>query len=70
MEFEKMCMDERSWERYDCGDEGDICVYRRCPECGKWIKEGIIKTNLAGEVKLEGWLCKKHGEVEPFWVRD
>ena len=64
-EFEKICADEKAWTRYEGGGEGDICVYRRCPECGKYLKEGKV-TNGG----VEGWMCKVHGEVEPFWLRD
>jgi len=65
LESEKIFEDEKAWTRYECGGEGDICVYRRCPECGKYLKEGKVFTN-----SVKGWICKTHGEVEPFWLRD
>lgn len=69
-ELETICNDEKAWTRYT-GDCGDVCVYRRCPECGKYLKEGKVFTNrLTERVKLTGWICKKHGEVEPFYLRD
>ena len=68
-ELETICHDVKAWTRYSDGDQGDICVYRRCPECGRYLKSGIVLTNLAGEAKVQGWTCKKHGEVEPFYLR-
>jgi hypothetical protein len=61
---QKIFQDDTAWLRYDCGDEGDICVYRRC-HCGKYLATGKVFTN-----NVKGWICKTHGEVEPFWVRD
>lgn len=69
-ELETICDDVKAWTRYSGGDEGDICVYRRCPECGKYLKAGEVLTNMAGEAKVQGWTCKKHGEIEPFYLRD
>jgi hypothetical protein len=68
--IEKICDDVKAWVRYSGGSEGDICVYRRCPECGKYLKAGKVLTNMEGEAKLKGYTCKKHGEVEPFYLRD
>lgn len=68
-EFETIWEDEKAWTRY-VDDEGEICVYRRCPECGKYLKDGEVRTNMAGEAKLHGWTCKKHGEVTPFYIID
>jgi hypothetical protein len=48
---------------------GEIIVYRHCPDCGKFIKTGKLFTNILGNVKLEGWICKKDGEVNPFYER-
>lgn len=67
---DKIFQDEKAWTRYDCGDEGDVCVYRRCPECGKYVKEGKLLMNMAGEVRLQEWKCKTHGEITPFFLRD
>lgn len=69
-ELETICEDTKAWTRYSGGDDSDICVYRRCPECGKYLKTGEVLTNLADEAKVQGWTCKKHGEVEPFYLRD
>jgi hypothetical protein len=69
-DFETICEDVKAWTRYDCGDDGDIVVYRRCPECGRYLKKGEVLTNMAGDAKVKGWICKKDGEVEPFWTRD
>ena len=48
---------------------GEIYVIRLCPTCGRFIKTGILLTNLSGEVTLENWLCSKCGEVQPDWDR-
>ena len=58
--------DAKAWTRYTGNDEGDICVYRRCPECGKYVTEG--KVTNAGPTT--GWKCKTHGKIEPFYLRD
>lgn len=54
---------------FDVGEsdlgESDLLVYPRCPECGKFIKEGNILVNGLDEVKFTGWVCKTHGEVTP-----
>ena len=64
-ELEKMCLDTMAWSSYE-GSEGDIRVYRRCPECGRYLKEGKITS----EPKFKGWTCNVHGEVEPFYFID
>lgn len=44
----------------------DLLVYPRCPECGRFLKKGIVETNwLTDDVRLTGWICKIHGEVKP-----
>ena len=48
---------------------GEIIVYRHCSDCGWFVKTGKVLINRLGEVKLSGWICKKHGEVFPFWHR-
>ncbi len=68
--FETICNDERAWVRFDGGDEGDICVYARCPNCGRYLKHGKCFANLAEHYRLSGWICKVHGEIEPFATRD
>lgn len=67
---ENIFEDTKAWTRYDCGNDGDICVYRRCPKCGRYLKIGEVFTNLNGDAKVENWVCKKHGIVEPFYLRD
>lgn len=49
--------------------EGDIYVYRQCPECGRFIKSGRLFVCGLGVVMLKDWICKKHGEVKPLFVR-
>lgn len=72
LELETICDDVKAWTRYSGGgdDEGDICVYRRCTKCGRYLKTGKVLTNIAGEAKLKDWTCKKHGEIEPFYLID
>lgn len=67
---EKIFQDEKRWLLYPDSEDGDICVYCRCPECGKFIKKGELFTNKGGEAQFKNWICKKHGEVTPFYVRD
>ena len=50
---------------FDLAGLGTIAIYRVCPVCSRFITEGQIFTNLAGDVKLEGWVCKTHGDVKP-----
>lgn len=69
-EIEQICEDTKAWTRYHFGNDGDVCVYRRCPECGRYLKAGEILVNLNGDAKAQGFICKKHGEVEPFYLRD
>jgi len=47
-----------------------LAVYRICPTCSRFIKKGKASVNLLGNVKLEGWICGRCGEVEPSyeWV--
>ena len=69
-EFESVYEDERAWV-YFVGDDHDVIgVYRRCVECGRYLKKGELAMNLAGDIKLTGWICKKHGEVQPYDDRD
>lgn len=65
----EVCEDKKAWVRYP-DDDGDICVLRKCPECGKYITVGKLATNGAGECRFENWNCKKHGSVKPFYLRD
>lgn len=53
---------------YDIGEDGihgEYWVLRRCPECGRFIKIGKVLSNADGEVKLEDWICKHCGPIEP-----
>ena len=62
--------DEKSWIRFDGDGDGDICVYCRCPECGKYITRGKCLGNGNGVIVLVGFKCFNHGELTPFWIRD
>ena len=69
-ELENICEDEKRW----CNFEGEskeetISVYCRCPKCGRFLKRGKLLMNCEGGVKLEGWNCKKHGDIQPYWER-
>lgn len=68
--MEQICEDVKAWTRYVTDNDGDICVYRRCPKCGRYLKKGEVLTNGNGDAKVEGWKCKVHGEIEPFYLRD
>ena len=67
---DKIYEDEARWTCFK-GETPDetIGVYRRCPECGRFITEGKLFINFAGYIRLEGWKCKQHGEIEPFYYR-
>ena len=64
---------EKEWEMLMVHFEGEemetISVFRKCPECCKIIRKGDLLMNKEGDVKLKGWLCNTHGEVNPFFVR-
>lgn len=69
-DLEKVYADERAWVTYEGHEpEETIGVYRRCPECGRYLKKGELLTNMDGEIKVRGWICRIHGEVEPFYAR-
>ena len=65
---EQIYEDTKAWIVF-ADDDGDIQVYRRCPECGRYISQGNVLTNPLGEVKFKGWKCKKHGEIQPYYER-
>ena len=52
--------------RVVCFEDG-LTVYSRCPLCGRWIKTGEAWINGLEETKLTGWICAKHGEVQPVY---
>lgn len=45
----------------------DVMVFRRCPECGRFISIGRVLANMDGQIRTEGWFCTKDGEVQPHW---
>lgn len=67
---EQLFDDKRSWSRFVDDENGDICTLNRCPECGKYITKGKVKSNGFGNVIFSEFKCKKHGEVNPFYLRD
>jgi len=48
---------------------GEIYVVRLCPTCGRFIKKGRLFVNLLGNVRLDSWICKRCGEIKPYWFR-
>lgn len=69
-ELETIYADAKSWVYFNgCEESETIGVYRRC-ECGRFLKKGQLFLNGLGEIKLKGWACVKHGEVEPYFDRD
>ena len=63
--------DEKAW-MYFKGENKDetIGVYCRCPECGKHVKQGQLFMNRLGEVKLKGFICSVHGEIQPYYDKN
>lgn len=51
---------------FDCGEHGPSFVLPRCSKCCRFLKHGKMLVNTLGDIKLEGWVCAKHGEVMPY----
>lgn len=67
---EKAYNDVNRWYYFDNPDEGGIIgIYARC-HCGRFLKKGLLLMNLGGEITLRGWICKEHGDIEPYFDRD
>ena len=50
---------------------GDLIhVLRKCDQCGRILTVGKIREDLAHQLSFEDFSCCKHGEVEPFFIRD
>lgn len=47
-----------------------VHVLRKCNQCGRILKTGGVKEDLMHNFSFNGFLCRKHGEVEPFYIRD
>ena len=70
-EMEQVYEDKKAWIYFSGEDENEtIGVYCRCPECARYVKHGKLLMNRMGEVKLQGFFCKVHGEIEPYYDRD
>lgn len=69
--LEKVYEDEKAWVYFEGeeGSENSIGVYRRCQECARYISKGDLLMNLNGDVKFENWICKVHGEQQPYFDR-
>ena len=58
-------MDTRSdISLFELGDS-ELFVIRRCPECQRFVTCGQVLINGLGDIKLEGWICSRHEEVQP-----
>jgi len=61
--------DTKCWMGFEGESEDEtLWVYCRCPECGRYLKRGECWINLNGDFKLKKFICKKHGEVDPFSI--
>lgn len=70
-DLEKVYKDTKSWIFFKGETKHELIgVYCRCPECSKYIKRGIMLINKCGEVKFQGFVCKQHGEIQPYYDRD
>jgi len=68
-DLEQVYEDKKAWMFFDGETECEtIGVYCRCPECGRYVKRGsMFMNNMLGRVKFEGFVCKIHGEIEPYF---
>ena len=70
-ELEQIYEDKKLWMFFEGETKYEtIGVYCRCPECAKYLKRGKMLMNIHGEVKFKGFVCKKHGEIQPYYDRD
>jgi len=70
-DLEQIYNDTQAWMFFEGETEHEtIGVYCRCPECGKYVKRGNMLMNGLGEVKFKGFVCKQHGEIQPYYDRD
>jgi len=70
-DLEKIYEDKKAWMFFEGETECEtIGVYCRCTECSKYVKRGKMLMNIIGEVKFEGFICKQHGEIQPYYDRD
>jgi len=70
-EMERIYEDTKAWIYFKGENESEtIGVYCRCPKCARYVKRGVLLMNKMGEIKLEGFICKQHGEIQPYYDRD
>jgi hypothetical protein len=69
-DLEQVYQDKKAWMFFEGETDETIGVYCRCPECSKYVKRGSLLMNGLGEVKFKGFLCKVHGEIQPYYDRD
>lgn len=68
--LETIYADKTAWVFFEGEYEETIGVYCRCPKCARYITRGKLLMDGFGEITLEGWKCKQHGKVEPYFDRD
>ena len=69
-DLEKIYEDKKNWIFFKGETKHElIWVYCKCPECSKYVKQGIILINRRGEIKFQGFVCKQHGEIQPYYDR-
>lgn len=66
--LENIWKDRKRWSYFEGeSKEETILIYCRCVKCGRFLKRGKLLMNHSGNVKLQGWTCKVHGEIQPYW---
>ncbi len=69
--LEQIYNDTKAWMYFKGESENEtIGVYCRCPECSCYVRRGELLMNRNGDVKLQGFICKRHGEIQPYFDRD
>lgn len=64
MELTEKIYNDLIWVHYESGEEV-VMVYPRCT-CGRYLKHGKVTAGLI----FTGWICKKCGEIKPFYLID
>ena len=66
--YESWEQDADKWGNQPWVSYEGIHVVRRCLECGRYITEGKLYMDFNERPIFEGWICKVHGEVDPYWL--
>ena len=70
-EMGKVYNDVSAWIYFNGADEYEtVGVYRRCIHCARYVTKGELFMNAFGNIKLRGWNCKVHGEIQPYFDRN